>query len=489
MASESPDTEDPDKPAASAESSDSSEDGIVAISDGKAFSWFAKGRATLTVQNNLEVTYGSVVNVAIGLNNDFFFGHKTEVALLSSLEARVGPTFEISESTELNSKEAEDNHYMTAFATTVGASPKYQSRMKALRYAAFTLVTAQTGLMLASAIAAQVRMKKDPENADLEMAWLGVLTLTAPQVAAIGASFAALLMAILTKQGALKNSNEPEGVLSMDAMGGVFLGAQKSAGAMVNRSSGVLMNELGVQISAAKADLKYIKPGDSASIIGFKEDADAKGGARLEISNDGGGRFYGSSMRTALKAPRGGRATHTVLAEEHRLLATEPASLTTTPAGLSVSEAGTLISCTEDTAMSVQTGSVNAIVGGAQGSALRLTRQQSSIGTNTNSLTIDGNGIYISLGGNKLQLRRTSMSFYDNLTVMGNPAPGLFNGLQSAIQDIAVFRAAFSHSTTLDDMEETQFDAERKLINTGNETTITARDKVSKLKDKLKWLV
>ena len=460
-------------------------EGIVNVSDGRAFNWYADGKFTMSLKNNLDLSVGSFNEVSVGLKSDFWLGHHSSMSLGTSVDVSKGPSFSLSESSS-GSKERDDDHYMVSYAKTIGADPIQIKAMSRLRAAAWILMTAQTGLMISSATAAAIRSKFDEKKADLGYPAIGVTVTILPQIANIGIALTAAIMACKQKWGNLKDMGEPAGVLSMDKDGGVFLGTRKAA-ADATYSSGVLINETGVQISAAKADLAYAKPGDSSSILGFSAAADSHDGARMEISHDGGTRIYGTGMHTALKKP-GGTAVHTTLAQEHYLKVTGAGNLTPTESSIGLTDTGALIQRDNDTAFSVQDGSINAVIGGAQGSVMRLTKNESSIGTDSNRLTIDNQGIHLSVGNSHFKLDPTGASIGGILTIMMGPyAPAQFGGLQEAIADVQALRTAMNTGSGAAQQAQDNFNTSRNLTNTSNTATITARDKPFSLLEKLKW--
>lgn len=460
-------------------------EGIVNISDGESFSWFAGGKTEMSVKNNLEVIYGTSTSVAIGLKNEFWLGHTSEISIGSKIDVSVGPSFTLSEATELDSKEHDDAHYMTSWTSTIGASPTQILAMKKLRYAAFVLVGLQTALMMAAAITATVRMKEDPEAEELVSPGVGVTLTVLPQLAAIGAGITAAVLACMKKWGSLKDMGDPAAALTMDADGGIFLGTRK-ASVPNTYTAGVLINETGVQINAAQNDLGYDQPAESDSIIGFTQDADSQNGTRVEFANDGGTRIYGKSMRVALKASAG-KALNVALAEEHHLKVTGSNSLTPTDAGVSVSSDGVLLKRDATTAISAQNGSVNAIVGGANGSAMRLTPTGASLSSGMNFMSVDNSGVYLRFGSNTFQISQLAITLCSNLTVLGGGAAGPFTGLADAIRDITTLSTALTATYTAEQVNQTAFDTARNITDIGNRTAITVRDTPTTLLEKLKW--
>ncbi len=458
--------------------------GIVNISDGKSFSWFAEGKTEMSVKNNLEIVYGTATSVAIGMKNEFFLGHASEVTIGSKIGVSLGPEFTLTESSQLDSKETDSSHYMTAFTSTVGASPTQILAMKKLRYLAFVLVGAQTALMIASAIMATVRLKQDPESKELYSPGVGITMTVLPQIAAVGTGLIVALLAFKKKWGSLKDMGSPAAALSLDVDGGVFLGSRKTL-PTASHTAGVLINETGVQISTAKTDLTYSQPTGSESIIGFSLDADNHGGTRVEFGNDGGTRLFGETMTVALKGSN--KAVNLALAEEHLLKVTSSNSLTPTLAGVGISKDGILLQRDATTAISAQDGSVNAIVGGAAGSALRLTSSGASLSNGQNFVSVDAQGVYLRFGGATMKVNSTSLDLSGNLTVLVGSPPGPFTGLADAIRDIGTLNTALQATYTARKFSDTAFDVARNATNTANETLITARDASRGVLESLKW--
>lgn len=447
---------------------------IANVSNGVAFNWFAGGKTEMSVKNNLEVVYGITTSVAMGMKSEFFFGHASEITLGTKVGVSRGPEFAIYEASESNSKACDSAHYMEAFTSSVGASPTQILLMEKLRRVTFILVDLQTALMISSAAMATNRLSKDPESKDLFSPSVGLTMTVLPQIATIGAALIGAVVAVKKKWGSLKETDTPGAAITLDADGGVFLGARKVG--VDTRTAGVLVNQDGVQINAAKVDLQYNQPAKSESFIGFSQDADNgnNGGTRAEFANDGWTRLYGKGMHVALKASAG-KAMNVALAEEHHLKVTGSGNLNPTGAGIGISNDGVLLKRDANTAISAQDGSINAIVGGGGGSALRLTPDSASLNSGLNFISVDNQGVYLHFGGNTFQINQVRISLCNNLTVLGGAAGAPFTGMADAIRDITALSTSQQASYTASTADHTTFDASRRLSKQSNEALITAR--------------
>lgn len=452
--------------------------GIANYSEGDALNWFSGGKTEVSHKNNLEVVIGTNTEVTFGIKNEVYLGTQSNFSAGMKVEAYAGGEFILNEAGAIASTDRGDDYYMTSYATAVGASLGQISAMKKVRAGLFILLAAQGALMTAAAAAAAIR-GKDEATDELDIPpKLGKALTLSTHIATITAAVTALILAGLKKFNVLAEPSDPAGILSIDTTAGVFLGARQMTAP--NHSSGVLVNETGVQLSAAASDLGYRKPANSTSVLGFNTDADTTEGARVEISNDGMTRIHGTGIHAALKV-QNGTASHAVLAQEHHLKVTGANSLAPTESAFGLSSTGALLQQRNDSALAVQQNSIDAAIGGDRGSAMRLTADESSIGTGGNRLTIDAHGIHLSFGGSHFKMDAGGVSVGNNLTViMGPVAQDQFAGLRQARGDIQALRAALQNSMDAAQRKETDFNRSRNLTNNMNELSVSTRDNTYK---------
>lgn len=517
--------------------------GIATVSEGEALHWYGEGKTELTTASNLEVTYGVKSEVTVGFKSDVTIAGQTGIFIGSKFEASLALELSLKKNAEIGSAEEGEFYYTDAYVGTVGASATQLAAAKTLRTAAFILIAAQGAAMAAATIGATVvkaratgsgskpesdsssdkdsdkasdddsdkdsgsepKVKSgdektsddesndnsesdDKNNSSSESASgaeeeeikvpglninLGYLT----SILTIASTLGPALLLIYGKVKKLGENNNPAGVLSMDAIGGVFLGTR--AMAPPNASSGLLLNSVKAQLSAGQGDLDYERPPEGSSIIGFQKQAGSNGvtGSRLEVCNDGSTRIYGETLRADLLST--GTSKVIINAQEHHLSVAKPNSARAAGPGLHLTSTASQMNFDKDNSLSVKSGTVTALAGGAAGSAMRLTASDASLGAAGNNLTVSSAGVMLTYGQSKVLINATGISIGDAITVLSPGAPGVtFSGLQNAVADVATLQVAVQATTALAQATDAKYDALNTVVNTTNRTLVSTRNRL-----------
>lgn len=511
--------------------------GIATVSEGEALHWYGEGKTELTTASNLEVTYGVKSEVTVGFKTDVTIAGQTEIFIGSKFDASLALELSLKKNGEVGSGEEGEFYYTDNYVGTVGASATQLAAAKTLRTAAFILIAAQGLAMAAATVGATVvkaratgsgsksesesgsdkdskpdaesnteknvatgndkdsdHDKKEGEDHDsksesghksesgseeeeIKVPLLNINLGYLTSILTIASSLGPALLLIYSKVKKLGQNNNPAGVLSMDAIGGVFLGTR--AMAPTNASSGLMLNSVKAQLSAGQSDLEYERPAEGPSILGFKKNAGDSGvtGSRLEVCNDGTTRVYGQAFQADLL----GTGTSKVIlnAQEHHLSVSKPNSKRAAGPGLHLTSTATQMNFDNNNSLSVKSNTVTALAGGATGSAMRLTSSEASLGAAGNNLTVNSSGVILTYGQSKVMINATGISLGDAVTIMNPGAPGVsFSGLQNAVADVTTLKATVEATTALAEATDAKYDALNTLVNTTNRTLVSTRNRL-----------
>ena len=445
--------------------------GIAHVSEGQSLSWFGSGKTELITASDLEVIYGVRTEVTVGVKNDIALALQSETFVGSKFEAKLSAEFELTKTATVESAKEGEFYYMDSYIGTVGASAEQVAYAKTLRTATFTLLTVQTLAMLAAvAYATQQKITSPSEDEELEVPGLDIALGQLTSIASIAATLAPLLLLKYGKWRKLGENDSPAGVLTMDAIGGVFLGTRKMTAP--SPTSGVFISENSVQLSSSNTDLGYDKPNGGTSILGFSRSAGSAGvgGSRLEVSNDGMTRIYGSGIRADLLTD-GGVSSHTVNAQAH---------------SLNVTTSNSTMAAGPENSFSVGDRTISALAGGPTGSVMRLTSSESSMGTAGNNITINDTGVVLSFGESKVRIDATGFSLGDAVTVLNPGPPGLtFSGITDAVTDVATLTTEMTARKLTETALEDKYQVLKEATDTLNSVLMTTRNKVDEITEQL----
>lgn len=385
--------------------------GIASFSEDQWINWFAKGRTDFT-GNSLTVVHGTNSTFTLGFTSEVFVGTQTSFTAGLKIGATKGGELSLSDAATLGSSNREEAYYMTSYAAAVGASANQVRNMSRLRIGIFILLGVQVVAMTSASIAALVlKSKKPDEDADLGLPELGIALASLNHISSLLAVLATLLFTFRKKWFGIAQPADPTGVLTIDRIGGVFLGAR-----LTDTSAGITINDSGIQLNAA-ADLSYEKPQGSPSILGFTDPAEASGGARLHIRKDGQTELHGKQFDVALGA---GDDTGVIFkARSHSFFVTNPNSLSVAgPAVEAHPERAMLRHSFQDYVRASQN-KVVAAAGGNSGSILTLEPSSAS-------LSVSGTTLKITTGvikAGNFTIDQTGLKFGNDFVVLSPPAP------------------------------------------------------------------
>ncbi|HCN71144.1 MAG TPA: hypothetical protein DIS96_05280 [Pusillimonas sp.] len=460
--------------------------GIAHVSEGQSLSWFGSGKTELITASDLEVIYGVRTEVTVGVKNDIALALQSETFVGSKFEAKLSAEFELTKTATVESAKEGEFYYMDSYIGTVGASAEQVAYAKTLRTATFTLLTVQTLAMLAAvAYATQQKITSPSEDEELEVPGLDIALGQLTSIASIAATLAPLLLLKYGKWRKLGENDSPAGVLTMDAIGGVFLGTRKMTAP--SPTSGVFISENSVQLSSSNTDLGYDKPNGGTSILGFSRSAGSAGvgGSRLEVSNDGMTRIYGSGIRADLLTD-GGVSSHTVNAQAHSLNVTTSNSTMAAGPALNLTDTGVQAKYNDENSFSVGDRTISALAGGPTGSVMRLTSSESSMGTAGNNITINDTGVVLSFGESKVRIDATGFSLGDAVTVLNPGPPGLtFSGITDAVTDVATLTTEMTARKLTETALEDKYQVLKEATDTLNSVLMTTRNRVDEITEQL----
>jgi len=459
--------------------------GIANVSEGQSLSWFGAGKTELITASDLEVIYGVRTEVTVGVKNDFALALQSETFIGSKFEAKLAAEFELTKTATVESAKEGEFYYMDSYIGTVGASVEQVAYAKTLRTATFTLLTIQTLAMLAAITYATAHKIITPHDEEVKVPELDIALGQLTSIASIAATIAPLLLLKYAKWRKLGENDSPAGVLTMDAIGGVFLGTRKMA--PISPTSGVFISENSVQLSSSDTDLGYSKPNGGTSILGFTQNAgDAGvGGSRLEVSADGVTRIYGSGIQADLLT-NAGFSSHTVNAQQHFLNVTTANSTTAAGPALNLIDTGVQAKFNDENSLSVGDGTISALAGGPTGSVMRLTADESSIGTGGNNITINATGVVLSFGDSKVRIDATGFALGDAVTVLNPGPPGLtFSGIQKAVTDVGALKTQMEARKLTDTTLDDKFKVVKNTTSRLNRILMTTRNRVDAITEQL----
>jgi len=404
--------------------------GIANFSDDQWINWFAKGKTDFT-GNSLEVVHGTSSQLTLGIASEVFLGTQTTFTAGMKIEATVGGEFTVMEAASIGSKNREEEYYMSSYAAAVGASENQARNMNRLRIGIFALLAIQTLAMTTASGAAMVLKLEHPnEEKDLGLPELGITLAALNHISSILAVLVTLLATFRKKWFGIAQPADPSAVLTLDRVGGVFLGARLN-----DSSGGVTIGDSGLQLSAAEPDLGYTKAPGSPSIIGFTSNAEDHGGSRVEVRKDGETKIYGSQLIARLRTANGPSAT-TFKAQQHHLLVTGANSYTNAGPALELDEDTAIMRHSWNNYLMATDEAVTANAGGQGGSILELKSNQSSLSTQGTTIRITPGKIE----AGRLTIDQQGMKFGNDLTVLTGPNPPVMvnnveiNALQVAAQ-------------------------------------------------------
>lgn len=441
--------------------------GVAESTEGHKFSWYGDGETKVAANSEFALTYGVKTEVSLGISTEFSLAAKTEIALGAKLEASVGYAFEFKRDGALEFAGSGGVHYLNAYAANVGASTAQRLAINSLSTAAWILIGLQAALMVSCSVAALTIKVKNPKDEHLYLPDSKFPMAHLSSMLTITINLGAMLTIAAGRLMNLSETSDPAGVLSMDATSAVFLGSRPAAG---DTSAGVTLDATGIELSTAKADLRYQKPSPhSSSIIGFQDKPDARNvaGSRLNLNTDGSLQVWGESLTTNVTD------SATQKAQTHLLQVTDAAGADQ-PSHLRTNENGTYIQAKAGTNLSVNTAiGVSAKTGD---SFVNLKTASATIGRDGNTLQCSADAVTLAFGGTKLTIDATGINLGGGaISIMAPGGPitsvDLANLKMDSSQQEALQR---QHATRLS-VHNAKLQALSKAVRKVNETLIGLR--------------
>lgn len=399
---------------------DTHNEGVAETTEGHKFSWYGTGETKVAAESEFALTYGVKTEVKLGLSSEFSLASKTEISIGSKLEASVGYAFEFKKDGALEVAQEGGVHYLDSYSSSVGADMAQRAQIATLTQAAWILIAAQGALTLAYSAAALAIKIQEPTDQHLYLPNTKFPMGHLASITTIVTNLGAMLTILLGRYRGVSHSNNPAGVLTMDAVSAVFLGARPSAG---TSSAGLTMNGTGIDLSTANQDLRYELAPTSSSIIGFqdKPNGGLVGGARLKLNTDGTIQSWGQSQADTIR----GSAARS--ARTHSLVATD-ATGNASQSLIKLDENGAYLRGDVGTSLTVsgQNQEVSAVAGGVGGSFMKLETAKAVVGKGGNLLTCEATKVSLAFGATTFTLDATGANIAGGaLTILAPGGPGV----------------------------------------------------------------
>ncbi len=117
---------------------------------------------------------------------------------------------------------------------------------------------------------------------------------------------------------------------------------------------------------------------------------------------------------------------------------------------------------------------------------MRLTADESSIGTGGNNITINATGVVLSFGDSKVRIDATGFALGDAVTVLNPGPPGLtFAGIQGAVSDVAALKTQMAARQLTDTALNDKFKVVKNTTSRLNRILMTTRNRVDAITEQL----
>lgn len=388
--------------------------GFAQFTEGDVVTWIGSGETKIVANSDFLLSYGVKTGIFFGTNYDFTVGAKTSFFLGTSFDAKQGAAFEILKSKTLRVAGAGGFHYIDHHFASVGTDIKQKITMEAVRAAAWAVIVAQAALMTAAAAPALAWQIGEAKKKDFGPTYI-------PDAIGIGAVIGNAVIGLGVMIGILAgrfwgfgSTGKPVGMLSLHraAKGAVFLGRRAPDG---SSSGGLTMNDSGIDLSTANADLDYDKA--DTAIIGFKNYAGISStgahdgvGSRIRLNAKGSIEAWGKRMQVRME----GRSTHR--ATVHKLKAIDNV-YKDTKSYLRVDDSSVLLQANNKHGFFASGDfGLSGIL--ADKSFVKLTSDAATIGRSGNLLGIEKSKIELALGNTKLTIDSTGVTIGGELTIL-----------------------------------------------------------------------
>ncbi|NLC37332.1 MAG: hypothetical protein GX772_13020 [Alcaligenaceae bacterium] len=406
--------------------------GISQLSEGQALNAFSGGKAECGT-DALEVVLGTNTEITFGFTNELVLGSSFSYHAGVQMDALLGGQISLHKGPSVASELETEDYYVNSYSMAVGASGTEGLALNRLRNVLFLLLSAQAVSLTATGILTAVQMSKatDKEKVtDLGVSSeVGYLLTVLNNIGALVAIITAAFMLGWKKVNTSARASSPGAALSLHQTGVLFLGNRKAneVPPVDPTNAGMLIDNTGLEISAAKIDREYRK--DGAIIQGFETGASGEDGATFKLHNDGSTVLEGKSFAATLKAPSNGAAKYEVKANEHSLQVMDQAGTATTEALLTVKDKHIGLKSDARHSVTVETNNVSAAITGVN-AEMKLTNQSSTLRFGNQQVEVKADKITVG----KLTIDNTGLKFGD-LTVFDPAAPQPLPAVQPSPED------------------------------------------------------
>jgi hypothetical protein len=153
---------------------------------------------------------------------------------------------------------------------------------------------------------------------------------------------------------------------------------------------------------------------------------------------------------------------------------------------LNLTDTGVQAKFNDENSLSVGDSTISALAGGPAGSVMRLTADESCIGTGGNNITISAAGVILSFGDSKVRIDATGFALGDAVTVLNPGPPGLtFGGIQGAVSDVAALKAQMAARQLTDNALNDKFKVVKNTTSRLNRILMTTRNRVDAITEQL----
>lgn len=458
-------------------------DGKTEYTSKEVQSWIGGGETKVVAQSSASLTYGAKTDISVSVSSSIAVGVKTALSLGIGLEVSYSMSYAIKKDLFLTFAKDNNAFYTDSSVIAVGeADPLAKGKQNTLKIATWILIVAQSASAIAFATIAveQLHHKNQLDKKNKELADQGKEQVkdtgfyrTFPlgyisSCIAIATSLSAFLVLLVVR---LKKSNEqasPNAVLSLDKTSSAFLGIQPFG---TRATAGATFNAEGVELSASKRNMGFIKAPGAPSILGFRNKpsgAQSVRGARLKLGADGNINTWGKDLSLQATGP----ATYQAASHTLDIAGAQPNNR------LLLNKNVARLRVNDDAFVSVKgAGEVHAK--GGSTSFVKLKGKSAVLSSNGAEVTLSAKAASLAYGKTKVEIDATGIKIGGGaLTIFAPGGPITSSELASIIADTTKLKAEVLKAEQALKLAATQQAATDKALETLNESLVAVRAQV-----------
>lgn len=258
--------------------------GLEAYTKGAVAIFSGGGLISMAAKTSFELVYGVKTSLFVGINNTLNIGMLNTTLMGGSSTVNLAQTYILNKFDAFASSDKGGSHNVTHSYLMAGADKIHRARINTVRKVTWILVAIQATVAAVETGAVLHQEIKKAKNEKLSeaswKAWGYAATATSTVLA-----ITSLCAILYNKVRNCWSATDPTGALSLHDVGGtgsVFLGTRTATG---SHTAGMTMNQNGIHLDAAEADLGYEKT--DTAIVGLKNDGAGKDGSSLKLGHNG----------------------------------------------------------------------------------------------------------------------------------------------------------------------------------------------------------